>query len=88
MKSFIVKSIAGDFHVYSKETNKVYVCKARGQIRNKNLLPVCGDEVVFDFDEAANFSLITDIQPRRNQLIRPPVANVDVALIVMSTIKP
>ena len=88
MKGFIVKSIAGDFHVYSKETNKVYVCKARGQIRNKNLLPVCGDEVVFDFDEAANFSLITDIEPRRNQLIRPPVANVDVALIVMSTIKP
>ena len=88
MRGFIVKSIAGDFHVYSKETNKVYVCKARGQIRNKNLLPVCGDEVVFDFDEAANFSLITDIEPRRNQLIRPPVANVDVALIVMSTIKP
>ena len=88
MQGFIVKSIAGDFHVYSKETNKVYVCKARGQIRNKNLLPVCGDEVIFEFDEIANFSLITDILPRRNQLIRPPIANVDIALIVMSTIKP
>lgn len=88
MKGFIVKSIAGDFHVYDKETNKTYVCKARGQIRNKNLLPVCGDEVVFEFDEANNFSLITDILPRKNQLIRPPVANVDIALIVMSTIKP
>ena len=88
MKGFIVKSIAGDFHVYNKETDKIYVCKARGQIRNKNLLPVCGDEVIFDFDEAANFSLITNILPRRNQLVRPPIANVDVALIVMSTIKP
>ena len=88
MKGFIVKSIAGDFHVLNTEKNQVYICKARGQIRNKNLLPVCGDEVVFDFDEKNNFSIITDILPRKNQLIRPPIANVDVALIVMSTIKP
>lgn len=88
MKGFIVKSIAGDFHVYANETNQTYVCKARGQIRNKNLLPVCGDEVIFEFDKATNFSLITDILPRKNQLIRPPVANVDIALIVMSTVKP
>lgn len=88
MKGFIVKSIAGDFHVLNNENNQIYVCKARGQIRNKNLLPVCGDEVVFDFDEKNNFSIITDILPRKNQLIRPPIANVDVALIVMSTIKP
>ena len=88
MKGFIVKSIAGDFHVLNIENNQVYVCKARGQIRNKNLLPVCGDEVIFDFDEKNNFSIITDILPRKNQLIRPPIANVDVALIVMSTIKP
>ena len=88
MKGFIVKSIAGDFHVYDSETKKTYICKARGQIRNQNLLPVCGDEVIFDFDEANNFSLITNILPRKNQLIRPPVSNVDIALIVMSTIKP
>ena len=88
MKGFIIKSIAGDFHVFSNETNKTYICKARGQIRNKNMLPLCGDEVIFDYDEKANFSIITDILPRKNQLIRPPIANVDVALIVMSTTKP
>ena len=88
MKGFIVKSIAGDFHVYSEETGKVYVCKARGQIRNLKLQPVCGDEVVFEYDENANFSIITSILERKNQLVRPPIANVDIALIVMSTIKP
>lgn len=88
MKGFIIKSIAGDFHVYSEETGKVYVCKARGQIRNLKLQPVCGDEVVFDYDESANFSIITSILERKNQLVRPPIANVDIALIVMSTIKP
>ena len=88
MKGFIIKSIAGDFHVYNEETGKVYVCKARGQIRNLKLQPVCGDEVVFDYDESANFSIITSILERKNQLVRPPIANVDIALIVMSTIKP
>lgn len=88
MRGFIIKSISGIFYVFNPENKKTYPCKARGQIRNKNLQPVCGDEVEFDFDEEANFSLINDIYERKNQLIRPPIANVDVALIVMSTIKP
>ena len=88
MKGFIIKSIAGDFHVLSYEDNQVYICKARGQIRNLNLQPVCGDEVIFEYDEKNNFSIITKILERKNQLVRPPISNVDVALIVMSTIKP
>ena len=88
MKGLIIKSIAGDFHVYSEETGKVYVCKARGQIWILKLQPVCGVEVVFEYDESANFSIITSILERKNQLVRPPIANVDIALIVMSTIKP
>ena len=88
MKGFIVKSIAGDFHVLNNEDKNIYICKARGQIRNKNIQPICGDEVEFEFDEVNNFSIITNIYERKNQLVRPPIANVDVALIVMSTIKP
>ena len=88
MRGFIIKSIAGDFHVLNTENYQTYVCKARGQIRNQNLQPICGDEVVFEYDEAANFSIITSILNRKNQLVRPPIANVDIALIVMSTIKP
>ena len=88
MKGFITKSIAGDFYVTSLNDNNVYVCKARGQIRNLNIQPICGDEVEFEFDENNNFSIITKIYERKNQLVRPPIANVDIALIVMSTIKP
>ena len=88
MNGFIVKSIAGDFHVLNNEDKNIYICKARGQIRNKNIQPICGDEVEFEFDEVNNFSIITNIYERKNQLVRPPIANVDVALIVMSTIKP
>lgn len=88
MNGFIIKSIAGDFHVLCKEDNKIYVCKAKGQIRNMKLTPVCGDNVLFDYDEKNNFAIINEILSRKNELIRPPIANIDVALIVMSTIKP
>ena len=88
MKGFIIKSIAGDFHVLNTDDKNTYICKARGQIRNKNIQPICGDEVEFEFDEVNNFSIITKIYDRKNQLVRPPIANIDVALIVMSTIKP
>ncbi len=88
MKGFVIKSISGDFHVFNPEDSNIYICKARGQIRNKSLSPICGDFVEFNHDEKANFSVIIDIYPRKNELIRPPIANVDIALIVMSTIKP
>lgn len=88
MNGFIIKSIAGDFHVLNHEDNKIYVCKARGQIKNKNIVPICGDEVEFTYDTLTDFAIITNIKKRKNQLIRPLIANVDIALIVMSTIKP
>jgi len=88
MEGFIIKSISGDFHVYSIDDKKTYVCKVRGQIRNKNITPVCGDMVTFSYDEDAKFSIITDIKERKNKLVRPPIANVDIALIVMSCYKP
>ncbi|MCI5745113.1 MAG: ribosome small subunit-dependent GTPase A [Erysipelotrichaceae bacterium] len=88
MQGFIIKAIAGDFFVYNNEDKKTYVCKARGQIRNQKMMPICGDEVIFDYDEKANYSLINKIIPRKNELIRPLIANVDVALIVMSTKEP
>ena len=88
MKGFIIKSLSGTFYVESYEDNKLYPCKVRGKIRGQKITPICGDEVDFGFDSEANFSLINEILPRKNQLIRPAIANVDIAIIVMSTIKP
>ncbi len=88
MEGFILKSIGGLFYVLEHKTNTIYTCKAKGQFRNMNFSLVCGDEVIFDYDEKNNFSNIIDVKQRKNFLIRPLIANVDVALIVMSTIKP
>ena len=86
MQGFIIKTISNDYYVYSN--NIIYACKARGQFKNNNITPLCGDDVIFEYDSIAKYGLITTILPRKNNLVRPSVANVDLALIVMSTIEP
>lgn len=88
MKGLIIKSIAGDFHVLDLKDNKTYICKAKGSFRNLKITPICGDEVEFSYDESHNFAIINHIYERKNFLIRPPIANVDMALIIMSTTHP
>lgn len=86
LQGFIYKIIAGDYFVYAN--GKTYICKARGLFRNNDIKPLCGDYVEIDFENETDYSIISKILPRKNKLIRPPVANIDLALIIMSTIKP
>lgn len=82
MEGIIIKNISNDYTVHSND--KDYVCKPRGKFRNLKIIPLVGDEVIFD--ESNNYLL--DIKPRRNELVRPPVANIDQAVIVMSIAQP
>ncbi len=82
----IVKSVAGDYSILSD--NKLYVVKARGLFRNLNMKPICGDEVEFSYDKTNNHGNIIKIYDRKNSLIRPAVSNIDIALIIMSTVSP
>lgn len=59
-------------------------CKARGLFKNKNIKPLVGDKVTIDVQK----ELITEILPRKNELVRPPICNVDQALIVISVKEP
>jgi ribosome biogenesis GTPase len=59
-------------------------CKARGNFKNKQLKPLVGDKVIFD--EQKKF--ITKLLPRKNELIRPPICNIDQALVVVSVKDP
>ena len=82
MQGRIIKNISNDYTVISNE--KKYICKARGNFKIKNLTPIVGDFV--EFDEKNNY--ITNIYPRKNELIRPTVANIDMAVVVTSVKKP
>ena len=77
----IIKVISNDYTVLVDD--KKYICKPRGVFRNQNITPLAGDIVEIDEN-----NIITKIFDRKNKLDRPPVSNIDMAIIVMSTTKP
>lgn len=83
MRGIIVRVLSNDFTV-KLDNDKYILCSARGLFRKRKITPLAGDYVIVDVEK----SLITDVLERKNELIRPPVANIDVALIVVSAIEP
>lgn len=67
-----------------KAGDLTYGCRARGKFRKDGVSPVVGDNVVIDNEN----NYILEILPRKNELHRPVVANIDIAIIVTSTKKP
>lgn len=82
MEGLIIKNIS-DLYVV-KSNDKVYNCKAKGLFRKEGITPTVGDKVIFDEEK----KVITNILTRKNILIRPPISNVDQAIIVMSVVNP
>lgn len=87
MKGKIVKGIAGFYYVSAE--GKLYSCKAKGAFRNENIKPLIGDEVEISIiDESKLEGNVEEILPRRNQMIRPALANIDMVLVVQACAKP
>lgn len=80
----IIKGIGGFYYVRLGDVT--VECKARGKFRNEKISPLIGD--IVDIVEKNNSYVIDYIAPRKNVLIRPPVANVDQAIIVFAATKP
>ncbi|MBQ9157107.1 MAG: ribosome small subunit-dependent GTPase A [Eubacterium sp.] len=88
MTGRIMKGVGGFYYVYVEGAG-LYECRARGIFRNKKMKPNVGDQVDIDLisQEDMEGNLIK-IYPRKNQLIRPMVANVDQALVIFSVHEP
>ena len=88
MTGKIVKGIAGFYYVHTEEYG-VLECKAKGIFRNRSIKPLVGDNVSVELLDKENLTgNITDVLPRRNELIRPAVANVDQAVVIFSVAEP
>ncbi|MDY5987349.1 ribosome small subunit-dependent GTPase A [Sporofaciens sp. SGI.106] len=88
MQGKIVKGIAGFYYVHVVEFG-IYECKAKGIFRKEKQKPLVGDDVEIDIiSEEEKTGNIVEILPRKNELIRPAVANVDQALVVFAITKP
>ena len=76
----IIKCLGG---LYTVETpDGLYECKARGVFRSKGISPCTGDKVQI------KDNVIYDVFPRKNHIIRPPLANLDLLVFVVSTVSP
>ena len=82
MQGKIIKIVSNDYTVLAN-TQK-YTCKSRGKFRNLKITPLVGDNVIFDEKNL----YIMEILPRKTELLRPPVANIEQALIVTSVKNP
>ena len=88
MQGKIVKGIAGFYYVHVVESG-VYECKAKGVFRKEKLKPLVGDNVEIEIlSEEEKTGNIIKIFDRKNELIRPAVANIDQALVVFAITKP
>ena len=88
MTGKIMKGIGGFYYVYVEGCG-LYECRAKGIFRNKKMKTNVGDIVEIDvLSEEAKTGNLTKIHPRKNQLIRPMVANVDQALVIFAVHEP
>ena len=81
----IRKAISGFYYVFN-EGNLVQT-RARGVFRKRGQSPLVGDFVTYTI-EGENDGTVTEIEPRKNELVRPPIANIDQALLVFSVTEP
>lgn len=88
MQGKIVKGISGFYYVHIAESG-IYECKAKGAFRNQKIKPLVGDNVrIVVLNEEEKKGNIEEILPRKNELIRPAVANIDMALVIFAAAKP
>lgn len=84
-KGIITKAVGGNYDVVTSDG--VICCTARGIFRKNKISPCVGDNVTVETDESAQ-PVITEIGERKNHIIRPPLSNLDCALIVVSAAEP
>lgn len=85
IKGQIRKAISGFYYVHAD--GETYQTRGRGNFRNRKITPLVGDQVLFESENKTDGYLL-EVMPRKNQLVRPPVANVDLGVVVTSLVEP
>ncbi|MBM7692315.1 ribosome biogenesis GTPase [Peribacillus deserti] len=81
----IVKALSGFYYVLDGE--QLIQCRGRGTFRKDKITPLVGDEVVYQAENDKE-GYVLEIKDRYNELVRPPIANVDQAILVFSAVEP
>ncbi|MGJ9381361.1 ribosome small subunit-dependent GTPase A [Salipaludibacillus neizhouensis] len=81
----IIKALSGFYYVENE--NGIFQCRGRGNFRLRKISPLVGDWVDFEAENRTD-GYIMEMEDRKNELVRPPIANVDQAILVFSVEKP
>lgn len=81
----IIKSLSGFYTVAGKD--ETVICKGRGVFRKQKITPLVGDIVTYTVNDDGS-GTVTTIDERKNEFIRPPIANMTQAIIVVSAAEP
>lgn len=84
-KGRILKGIGGFYYVDTSDG--MYECRARGKFRKLKITPMVGDIVTL-LPQDSEHGYLQEIMPRKNYLIRPPICNLDMIVIVASQAPP
>ncbi|MFC4320227.1 ribosome small subunit-dependent GTPase A [Litchfieldia salsa] len=82
----IIKALSGFYYVLNHD-HEIIQCRGRGVFRKNKVNPLVGDHVVYQADNSTE-GYILEVNDRKNELIRPPIANVDQAILVFSAVEP
>ncbi len=85
MKGKIIKGIGGFYYVKTAD-GEIFECRARGIFRKERITPAIGDDVEITVEKGKGS--VDKIYPRRSELVRPPVSNIDVLVIVAAAADP
>ncbi|REK67155.1 MULTISPECIES: ribosome small subunit-dependent GTPase A [Cohnella] len=86
-EGMIIKALSGYYYVRPDEGGDPVQCRARGIFKKRGVSPLVGDRVKFSETENGE-GIVDEILPRSTELVRPPVANVDLAVLVFSVVHP
>jgi ribosome biogenesis GTPase len=81
----IIKALSGFYYVLGEEG--IIQCRGRGVFRKNKVTPLVGDEVSYQAENKTD-GYIMEVKERKNELVRPPIANVDQAILVFSAVEP
>ena len=87
MQGRIIGNISNIYKI--KTETKIYEAYARGKLKNEEVTPLVGDNVEIQItDEEKNLAIIEQVLPRKNEIKRPKMANIDQIILIVSTKNP
>ncbi len=81
----IIKALSGFYYV--ADDDQIIQCRGRGVFRKQKVTPLVGDTVIYQAENPTD-GYIMEIKERQNELVRPPISNVDQAILVFSAAEP